>query len=402
MKKDILVRLCDKFYILSEYPVALFDKNKLMYSCGYKLGDSELPGLMRNFFKQDAGYGDFQYVWEKQAILAIYFPVFNTDVSIMVGPLLTVHMKEDEIRKLLQEQKTVMSESARKMIAEYFMKIRPIKTDAVFDYSEFFYMAVNQSVPDPEQPLEENGKEITVKERIDGRPIERMEVFYSEENTRYVEKLSYVIQNGLIEELEKFIANEHEFPYGKLGPNVLRHQKNSCIISVYIVRKAAQAGGLDESISLRLAEEYTQRFELARSSMEVYQLSKDMMRDYCRRVRKLNRLHVSSPVIAQTVKYIHDHRMEKINAHIVAKTAGLSYSYLCSQFKKETGTGITSFIQQEKIDAAKELLLFSDLSLGEIAEYLSFSSQSYFQTIFKKREQCTPMEYRQRRECRSD
>lgn len=181
-------------------------------------------------------------------------------------------------------------------------------------------------------------------------------MFYSEENTRYVEKLSYVIQNGLIEELEKFIANEHEFPYGKLGPNVLRHQKNSCIISVYIVRKAAQAGGLDESISLRLAEEYTQRFELARSSMEVYQFSKDMMRDYCRRVRKLNRLHVSSPVIAQTVKYIHDHRMEKINAHIVAKTAGLSYSYLCSQLKKGNNVRPWNTANGESADPISVLL----------------------------------------------
>lgn len=149
-------------------------------------------------------------------------------------------------------------------------------------------------------------------------------MFYSEENTRYVEKLSYVIQNGLIEELEKFIANEHEFPYGKLGPNVLRHQKNSCIIAVY-------------------------------------QLSKDMMRDYCRRVRKLNRLHVSSPVIAQTVKYIHDHRMEKINAHIVAKTAGLSYSYLCSQLKKGNNVRPWNTANGESADPISVLLTVTQI-----------------------------------------
>ena len=120
------------------------------------------------------------------------------------------------------------------------------------------------------------------------------------------------------------------------------------------------------------------------------------MRDYCRRVRELKKLHAHSPGVRKAAKYIHDHRMEKLDIYGIAEKVGISYSYLCSRFKKETGMSITAFVRKEKTDAAKELLLFSELSLGEIAEYLSFSSQSYFQTVFKKTEHCTPAQYRLR------
>lgn len=400
MNKDILFKLCDKFYMITEYPIAVFQEDELFYSCGYELEYSELPGMIQFWLRNQNDSSTFQYHWKNQSILVIYFAVLNTNVSIMIGPLLTVHMKENDIRRLLRVQESATSDKSNgtlELFVEYLKRMRPVKGDAVFNYSEFFYMAVNKSIPDSKRLVEGKEKEITEKEKIDGRPVERMEVFYSEKNIQYVEKLSYLIQNGLVGELEKFIAVEHEFPYGKLGPNVLRHQKNSCITSVYIVRKAAQAGGLNEQLCLRMAEGYTQRFELARNPTEVYQISKDMMRDYCRRVHELNKLQVCNKTIAKAIKYIHHHRMERINAVTIAEAVGVSYSYLCSQFKKETGSSVITFIQQEKISAAKDLLLFSELSLGEIAESLSFSSQSYFQSVFKKIELCTPMEYRQQR-----
>ena len=57
---------------------------------------------------------------------------------------------------------------------------------------------------------------------------------------------------------------------------------------------------------------------------------------------------------------------------------------------------IVSFIHTEKMKLAKKMLLFTDYSLGEISAYLSFSSQSYFQSIFKKMERMTPKEFKNR------
>ena len=42
------------------------------------------------------------------------------------------------------------------------------------------------------------------------------------------------------------------------------------------------------------------------------------------------------------------------------------------------------YITETKIRDAKRSLRYSDLSFGEIASSLAFSSQAYFQTVFKK------------------
>jgi AraC-like DNA-binding protein len=56
---------------------------------------------------------------------------------------------------------------------------------------------------------------------------------------------------------------------------------------------------------------------------------------------------------------------------------------------------LNDYINRQKIEEAKNLLAFSDRSLSEISSYLCFSSQSYFQNLFKKYEGITPLQYRQ-------
>jgi AraC-like DNA-binding protein len=78
----------------------------------------------------------------------------------------------------------------------------------------------------------------------------------------------------------------------------------------------------------------------------------------------------------------------------IANEVGLTPEYLSSQFHKLTGTTLPAYITKLKIAEAKNLLRFTDMSLAEISEYLSFSSQSYFQSVFKKETGDTPNAYR--------
>ena len=61
---------------------------------------------------------------------------------------------------------------------------------------------------------------------------------------------------------------------------------------------------------------------------------------------------------------------------------------------EDMGISLSHYIQQKKIEEAKKLLQFSDRSLSEIASLLNFSSQSHFQTIFRKSTGVTPLSYR--------
>jgi AraC-like DNA-binding protein len=64
------------------------------------------------------------------------------------------------------------------------------------------------------------------------------------------------------------------------------------------------------------------------------------------------------------------------------------------RFREELGIHIGTFITRCKLEEAKILLTYSDKSLADISNYFCFSSQSYFQNVFKKQYGITPMQYR--------
>lgn len=78
----------------------------------------------------------------------------------------------------------------------------------------------------------------------------------------------------------------------------------------------------------------------------------------------------------------------------MAKALEISRPYLCSHFKEITGITLSHYILTEKVNEAKRLLLFTDKSLSDISMHLAFSSQSHFQTVFKKITGKTPLGYR--------
>jgi AraC-like DNA-binding protein len=92
--------------------------------------------------------------------------------------------------------------------------------------------------------------------------------------------------------------------------------------------------------------------------------------------------------------YIRENYQKRLKVEEVAEAVGLSKEYLSSKFKQVAGIALPDYINQQKIGEAKQLLHFTDMSLSEISQYLSFSSQSYFQTVFKNLTGDTPMEYR--------
>ena len=82
--------------------------------------------------------------------------------------------------------------------------------------------------------------------------------------------------------------------------------------------------------------------------------------------------------------------------HALQSYTELSPSYLSRLFKKELGIAVSDYIREKKIDKAQNLLKYSDFTLVEIANYLSFSSQSHFIQTFEKLVGMTPKKYRDR------
>lgn len=66
------------------------------------------------------------------------------------------------------------------------------------------------------------------------------------------------------------------------------------------------------------------------------------------------------------------------------------YNYLSSLFSSVEGITIEQFIIRQKIERAKELLVYDELSLSEIADQLGYSSVAHLSAQFKKVTGFTP------------
>ena len=98
--------------------------------------------------------------------------------------------------------------------------------------------------------------------------------------------------------------------------------------------------------------------------------------------------------IIKAEEYIHTHFRDPITLEALARYLNLNKSYLCTIFKKATKDSFCNYTNRVRIEESKKLLLNTNESMLDIALAVGFSSASYFNTIFKKLEGKTPLEYR--------
>lgn len=100
--------------------------------------------------------------------------------------------------------------------------------------------------------------------------------------------------------------------------------------------------------------------------------------------------------ITDVLAYLHEHYLDPgFSAKYMAASFDTSVSNLSHFFKKNMGVSISAYVDQIKLEKAKQLLRDSDLKVGEIAELLQYGSSTGFAVMFKKYEGMTPKEYRE-------
>jgi len=88
----------------------------------------------------------------------------------------------------------------------------------------------------------------------------------------------------------------------------------------------------------------------------------------------------------------HPEQMGHLTVHL-PKIIGHSYSSLSKLFSDIEGTTIEKYLILQKIEKAKELLFYEELSISEIAYQLNYSSSQHFSKQFKSITGLTPSEF---------
>lgn len=205
-----------------------------------------------------------------------------------------------------------------------------------------------------------------------------------------------IVRKGDTASLKEWMADAPAIRGGVLAKEQLRQRKNTFIVAITLVSRAAIRGGMDVNDAFALSDSYIQQCELLSSPETITNLQYHMILDYTERVQRLHLGKQPSKLTVDVANYIQHHMSESITTEKIADALFLSRPYLSRRFKEETGETLTNFILKEKTEEAKRLLRYSDKPLTAISNYLGFSSPSHFSRVFRKYHAITPGEYRQK------
>lgn len=209
------------------------------------------------------------------------------------------------------------------------------------------------------------------------------------------------IENGDLIQLEKSLQEDYDGTIGTLAKDPLRNLKNLGIVLVTLASRAAIRGGLSPEIFFSLSDSYIQQIEECKDLALVAPLAHKAEFQYAEMVHEIKEKQKGilkkqkNPRINKCKDFIFSHLHDRITLEDLAAEADCNPNYLSQLFKECEGISISGYILQEKINRAKNLLIYSDYSYIEIATYLGFSSQSHLGTQFKKHTGYTLRQYRE-------
>lgn len=204
------------------------------------------------------------------------------------------------------------------------------------------------------------------------------------------------VKNGEVQKVSELNKNEFtkKSGFGKLSDNPLQSIKYHFVVTAALIARYCIEGGMEHETAYSLSDVYIQKADKASDFKSISALHREMSLDYATRMKALRKDRIYSMPVAKCIDYIYDNLHTRILISELAKHTGITENYLSRLFREETGQTVTDYITERKINAAKNMLKYSDYSLSQIANILAFTNQSYFIAVFREKTGTTPKKYR--------
>jgi AraC-like DNA-binding protein len=126
----------------------------------------------------------------------------------------------------------------------------------------------------------------------------------------------------------------------------------------------------------------------------VYQLLIDLLKHVWNDEKENHDFHTKR--LKPVFEHIENNLGNTLTIDILSEKAGVTPQYFCEIFKIVTNQRPTEYINQRRIDKAKELIIMNPIQkLSEIAAEVGFESNSYFSTVFRKLDGLSPNQFRE-------
>lgn len=110
--------------------------------------------------------------------------------------------------------------------------------------------------------------------------------------------------------------------------------------------------------------------------------------------RMLHSQRFCRSAVERCMEYMETHLAEKVPLALLGELTGYSPLHILRIFREDTGRSPHEYLSALRIVKARQLLSDTEIPIGELSERCGFSSESYFQAMFKKQSGVTPGQYR--------
>lgn len=148
---------------------------------------------------------------------------------------------------------------------------------------------------------------------------------------------------------------------------------------------------------IRLNLNVQEGFIICRDLEDLYRFLVSSFMQYRNTVLAKNNADVIEPIhspIDRAITYIDQNYYKELDLLLLSQLVSMNSSYFSSQFKKKTGLSFSTYLQNVRLEKAKNMLLHSDQKLHEISAAIGIGNVKYFCRLFKNYTGVTPTEYR--------
>ncbi|MCL2368439.1 MAG: AraC family transcriptional regulator [Oscillospiraceae bacterium] len=187
---------------------------------------------------------------------------------------------------------------------------------------------------------------------------------------------------------------EMALPPGKSVPAPQRHVEYKVCAAITLAAYAAIEGGLDRASAYAFNDLFLQRLERCRDSAEMTQLHDEMELLFAKQVSLVRQKRSQASYVEKCKLFIEQHLGKPFTLDDIAKALHINKSHLSRRFAQESGGPIMEYTRQKRIEAAANMLKYTDQTIAAIAAMFCFPTQSHFGELFKKIMGITPLKYR--------
>lgn len=321
----------------------------------------------------------------------------ETKEFVFVGPLAPSAATEEGISDYLFE--SGLSAETSQKLSDYLSVVKPLTLYGLKELLVNINVVLNDEILSTHEITaiydeETKSKIAFAKKEFTDRPYDEQQNTVAVEE--YTQKLNFCVMNGDLDGLSDLLNDMENIPLqGSDETMGLKELKMLALGSIFAGETLAQKSRSDAAELGRIKQYYLDRIDSSRNPDEIHQLTISALFDYTKHVKDHLEVKTENPTVDRAISFIKANVNSKLLAEDIASALHINLHYLFTKFKAETGKTLTQFINEEKIKKACYYLMFTDKTLIDIAMHFSFSSQSYFQTVFKKIMGITPSEWRE-------